>query len=396
MKKVIAALLIGLSLWLFAKPVLAHPGRTAADGCHYCRTNCDSWGVPWNERHCHGGGSDTGPTPIYIAPTQPPTIIYPTLTPKPLPTKIPTKVPTPTELPTPTTKPQITAELLQALAAEKITSGSGVLLADLILEQTKAVKTQTATTIQKKEIPEVVVASETSPISSQEPQDGVKDSNESTENIYPVYSVVDGDTIRVLINGKPESVRLLSIDTPETKDPRKPVQCFGDAATQKMVELVSGKQVKLTSDTLQPNRDKYNRLLRYVYFEDGTFINAEMVRQGYAFAYTKYLTDKNDEMMTLEKEAREANRGLWSSCPVEQSGNGYQSQSVTSTETSQSTSQPEGCNIKGNINSSGDKIFHLPGCGSYERTKIDESNDEHWFCTEDEAVQAGWRKAKNC
>ncbi|MEK7719466.1 MAG: thermonuclease family protein, partial [Bacteroidota bacterium] len=54
------------------------------------------------------------------------------------------------------------------------------------------------------------------------------------------------------------------------------------------------------------------------------------------------------------------------------------------------------CKIKGNIGATGDKIYHLPGCGSYEKTKIDESRGEKWFCSESEAVSAGWRKAKNC
>lgn len=391
MKKFTTTLLLFVfSFLILAKPASAHPGRTAADGCHYCRTNCDSWGVPWGERHCHGGSSGTGSSPVYVAPTQPPVIIYPTATPKLLPTKIPTAIPTPTVTPT----PQTTAEFLNSLIVQKSQTQNTVLLADLILEQSKGIKTQTVAKTVPQVIPEVIVIPETATASSLVQQTNQK--NETAEDAHSVYSVVDGDTIRVLIEGKPESVRLLSIDTPETKDPRKPVQCFGDAATKKMVELVSGKLVKLTSDTLQPNRDKYKRLLRYVYLEDGTFVNAEMVYQGYAFAYTKYITDKNDEMMTLEKEAREANRGLWSSCPVEQSNTGYQSQALVPVETSQSTGQPEGCNIKGNINSSGDKIFHSPECGSYNRTKIDENKDERWFCTENEAIQAGWRKARNC
>lgn len=87
-----------LYLFVFTTVVNAHPGRTASDGCHYCRTNCDSWGVAWNERHCHGGGQ--------AEPTSTP---YPTWTPRPLPTWTPkpTKIPTPTKVitKTPTRKP---------------------------------------------------------------------------------------------------------------------------------------------------------------------------------------------------------------------------------------------------------------------------------------------------
>lgn len=82
------------AVFLYAPPVFAHPGRTAADGCHYCRTNCDRWGVPWNERHCHGGS-------VVI----PPVNTIPTNTPRPLPTWTPKPTATPTELPTPTVSP---------------------------------------------------------------------------------------------------------------------------------------------------------------------------------------------------------------------------------------------------------------------------------------------------
>lgn len=87
-----------MAVFLYTPSVKAHPGRTAADGCHYCRTNCDSWGVPWDERHCHGGY--TAP-PAYIVPTASPT-------PKPLPTSTPS--PTPTSTPAPTLTPTLIPE----------------------------------------------------------------------------------------------------------------------------------------------------------------------------------------------------------------------------------------------------------------------------------------------
>jgi endonuclease YncB( thermonuclease family) len=82
---------------------------------------------------------------------------------------------------------------------------------------------------------------------------------------FKVVSVIDGDTIDVSVRGKVERVRLLAIDTPETKDPRKPVQCFGYEATNKMQSLVANKYIKLVDDRSQGNIDKYSRLLRYVY-----------------------------------------------------------------------------------------------------------------------------------
>jgi micrococcal nuclease len=127
-----------------------------------------------------------------------------------------------------------------------------------------------------------------------------------TEDVYKVKRVIDGDTLE-LTNG--ERVRLIGVDTPETKHPEKPVEYFGKEAyrfTQKMVE---GKQVRLEYDWQR--RDKYNRLLAYVYLLDGTFLNAEIIKQGYGFAYTKYPFKYLEEFRGYEREARENKRGLW-------------------------------------------------------------------------------------
>jgi micrococcal nuclease len=230
-KKAVSFILVLFCLFVFASSVEAHPGRTAADGCHYCRTNCDSWGVPWNERHCHGGGVIADPPPIV---ENPPVILKETT-----PTTIPTKKPTPTPY---------------------------------------------------------------------------KETEMDKKKMFKVTEVVDGDTIKVNVRGKIESVRLLAIDTPETKDPRKPVQCFGSEATKKMSSFVAGKFVKVVDDRSQGNRDKYSRLLRYIYLQDGTFVNSEMVKQGYAFSYKKYPTKFLEQFNKYEKEAREKNLGLWNAC----------------------------------------------------------------------------------
>lgn len=138
------------------------------------------------------------------------------------------------------------------------------------------------------------------------------------KKLFKVVKVVDGDTITVFIRGKNESVRLLGIDTPETIDPRKPVQCFGKAASDKMKSFVLGKFVKLVDDSTQGNRDKYKRLLRYAYLPDSraTFINGEMIKQGFAFSYRQYPTKMLEKFNNFEKYARENNLGLWGSCPV--------------------------------------------------------------------------------
>lgn len=96
-----------------------------------------------------------------------------------------------------------------------------------------------------------------------------------------VISVTDGDTIRVMLNGKSTPIRYIGIDTPETVDPRKVVQCFGAEATAANRRLVEGGFVELERDV--SNTDKYDRLLRYVWVErDGksVMVNEELVRAG--------------------------------------------------------------------------------------------------------------------
>jgi len=138
------------------------------------------------------------------------------------------------------------------------------------------------------------------------------------QKLFKIIKVTDGDTITASIRGKNESIRLLGIDTPETVDPRKPVQCFGKAASDKMKSFVLEKYVKLVDDSTQGNRDKYKRLLRFVYLPDSkaTFVNGEMVKQGFAFSYRQYPTKFLDKFNAFEKYARENNLGLWGSCPL--------------------------------------------------------------------------------
>ena len=199
-----------------------------------------------------------------------------------------------------------------------------------------------------------------------------------------VTRVIDGDTIE-LENGK--RVRYLGINTPESVDPRKPVECFGKEASFKNKELVLNKKVVLEKDISEI--DKYGRLLRYVYV-DNIFVNLELIKQGYAQVAT-YPPDVkyHDLFLEAEKEARENKRGLWGNCPTNNETN-----DIFISPMPQITDSD--CNIKGNINSEGEKIYHLPNCQSYSQTKIDENRGEKLFCSEEEALNAGWRKAANC
>ncbi len=128
-----------------------------------------------------------------------------------------------------------------------------------------------------------------------------------------VTHVVDGDTIDVDMNGKTERIRLIGIDTPETVDPRKPVQCFGKEASDETKKMLSGKQIRLESDPTQDDRDKYGRLLRYVFLQDGTNYNQWLIDQGYAHEYTYHIPYKYQaEFKAAERAARDSNLGLWS------------------------------------------------------------------------------------
>lgn len=133
---------------------------------------------------------------------------------------------------------------------------------------------------------------------------------------YSVRTVHDGDTISVTMNGQEEKVRMIGVDTPETQDPRKAVQCFGKAASQFTKDLIANNPVRLEADPTNTNRDRYGRLLRYVYLPDGRLVNAEIIKQGYGFAYVAFPVQKLEEFRALEQEARQANRGLWGSCQL--------------------------------------------------------------------------------
>jgi micrococcal nuclease len=131
----------------------------------------------------------------------------------------------------------------------------------------------------------------------------------AAQDYYLCTRVIDGDTLVVLGNGKTEKVRLIGIDTPETVHPLKPVEYFGKEASRFTKHMAEGKMVRLEYDWQK--RDRYERLLVYVYLRDGTFLNAEIIRQGYGFAYTKFPFKYLHEFRQFEKEARENNKGFW-------------------------------------------------------------------------------------
>jgi micrococcal nuclease len=138
----------------------------------------------------------------------------------------------------------------------------------------------------------------------------------STKEAAKVLKVIDGDTIKVSLNNREDTVRLIGIDSPEILDKNKTVQCFGKEASDKAKEILNGKTIILESDPTQGERDEYGRLLRYVFLEDGTNFDKFMISEGYAREYTfkgnsyKY----QSEFIQAEKKAKGLNKGLWGSC----------------------------------------------------------------------------------
>jgi len=126
-----------------------------------------------------------------------------------------------------------------------------------------------------------------------------------------VVRVIDGDTIEACcLNGRPETIRYIGVNTPETNHPTKGLEAYGKEAKEANSRLVAGKTVRLELD-VDP-RDRNGRLLAYVYLEDGTFVNAWLVKQGYAQVMTVPPNMKYQELfLRLQREAREAGRGLW-------------------------------------------------------------------------------------
>jgi len=214
-----------------------------------------------------------------------------------------------------------------------------------------------------------------------------------------IAGVTDGDTFKVEIDGVLESIRLIGIDTPETVDPRKPVQCFGKEASVKAHELLDGKRVRLESDTTQGDRDTYGRLLRYAYLEDGAMFNEQMIAEGYAHEYT-YQSNPyqyQERFQEAERNAREGKKGLWADDTC--GGNTIQ-EAVTAAATvvggvlaadaTKTTASESAATFSdGVVKKSSTGICHAPGTTYYEKTKTYTSYD-----TVDACLASGGRLPK--
>ncbi|KKP70109.1 hypothetical protein A2X44_00115 [candidate division CPR3 bacterium GWF2_35_18] len=207
--------------------------------------------------------------------------------------------------------------------------------------------------------------------------------NESTssatqdQNTVLVTRVIDGDTFEIYSGQK---IRLIGINTPETVAPNKTVECYGQEASDFLKSLLENTRVSLVKDVSET--DSYGRLLRYVYL-DNLFVNEYLVKEGYAEVSTYPPDVKYQEVLEqAEETARTQEIGLW--------GN------ICSTDSEQTVIDSNECTIKGNISWAGEKIYHLITCKDYDQTVIDEKRGEKYFCTEEDAINAGFKKAANC
>lgn len=133
-------------------------------------------------------------------------------------------------------------------------------------------------------------------------------------DFYSVSRVVDGDTLVLSIDGVDKKLRLIGINTPETVDPRRPVQCYGKEASKHMKDIADNQYVQLEYDDTQGNTDKYDRILAYAYLQDGRMLNKMMIADGYAFEYTYEKSNPykyQSAFKAAQKIAEHEYRGLW-------------------------------------------------------------------------------------
>lgn len=204
----------------------------------------------------------------------------------------------------------------------------------------------------------------------------------AAETITGRASVVDGDTLEI----RSTKVRLNGIDAPESGqmclDAAGQSYRCGQKAALALAEKVGTSNLKC--EVL--DSDRYGRSVSRCSLGDQD-LNRWMVLQGWALAYRSYSTDYVDE----EDTAREARRGLWQGTfdPPWDLRKQNRSPAVTG-----SAPAPRGCEIKGNIGGKGDRIYHTPGQRDYQRTTINTTKGERWFCSNQEAEAAGWRHAQ--
>lgn len=267
------------------------------------------------------------------------------------------------------------------------------------VEKVKETEINEEEIFEKDEVVEEIAEEETKEEVTKEEK--INDKNDSKESFYQNHDykkvevefirIVDGDTIKIKYKGNEESIRLLLIDTPETSHPKMGVQPFGPEAKEYARTFFgSGEKVYLEFDVAGENRDKYGRLLAYAWVGNKMY-NYEVIKEGLARVAYVYAPNTRhvDAFYEAQKEAQAKALNIWS---VEDyaTNSGFKTEKIQSEEPKEeeiTTSTNNGdCDIKGNISSSGEKIYHVPSGQFYERT-----NEEEMFCSTQEAENAGYR-----
>lgn len=208
--------------------------------------------------------------------------------------------------------------------------------------------------------------------------------NSEDNALVGVPTVVDGDTLEL----RGTRIRLHGIDAPESRQlceaAGRSVRC-GQRAALALDELIARRTVRCE----KKDKDRYGRIVAVCRLGT-TDINGWMVAQGHALAYRSYSKDYVME----EEAARRARRGVWAGTfdyPWDwRRGN----RKTLPTAPAVQTVTAGDCPIKGNITAKGEKVYHTPDSPWYDRTSIDTSKGERWFCSEQEAKAAGWRAAQ--
>lgn len=200
-----------------------------------------------------------------------------------------------------------------------------------------------------------------------------------SEEINGKASVLDGDTLEIAA----QRIRLFGIDAPETGQrcnlrTDKTWPCGADAS-KALRSMVQGNELRCEGE----RRDDYGRLLARCYVGP-LFVNEEMVRSGMAWAFVKYSRD----FVAIEDQAKKSGAGIWKAATPtawEYRASRWKVAEVTA---------PNGCPIKGNVTSKGERIYHPPWSPWYDKINMkDTSKGKRWFCSEEEAITAGWRSA---
>ncbi len=203
--------------------------------------------------------------------------------------------------------------------------------------------------------------------------------SESEANLVSVVRVIDGDTI--VVDGDVH-VRLLGIDAPEAGD------CFYEESKDALVNLVDGEEVRLEKDI--SDKDNFGRLLRYVFLENNLFVNDSLLEEGYAdvlpsgqdLLYRRLLTSSRNQAITQRQ-------GMWGACENQEE----EAETIFPLEKNDVPTDSE-CLIKGNISEHGyGRTYFSPGDPNYDTVKVSFDKGEQFFCTEQEAEAAGYKKA---